>query len=76
MGPRLTMSLLMQSRASFSNGKAVGMDDVSLEIMKALPRRAVQKISLHLKEDTWALRAEIVGVASECHCVNSKDGGN
>ena len=30
--PRLTMSVLMQSRASFSNGKAVGVDGISAEI--------------------------------------------
>ena len=29
--PRLTMSVVMQSRASFSNGKAVGVDGISAE---------------------------------------------
>ena len=42
--PNLTMSVLMQSRASFSNGKAVGVDGISSEILKALPWRGLQKI--------------------------------
>ena len=42
--PRLTMSAIMQSRASFSNGKAVGVDDISAEILKVVPWRARQKI--------------------------------
>ena len=29
--PRLTMSVIMQSRASFLNGKAVGVDGISAE---------------------------------------------
>ena len=37
------MSVLMQSRASSANGKAVGVDEISSEILKALPWRAVQK---------------------------------
>ena len=42
--PRLTMSVLMQSRASFSNGKPVGVDGISSEMLKTLPWRALQKI--------------------------------
>ena len=43
--PRLTMSVIMQSRAaSFSNGKAVGVDRISAEILKPIPWRAPQKI--------------------------------
>ena len=42
--PRLTMSVLVQSRASFSNGKAVGVDGISSEILRTLPWRALQKI--------------------------------
>ena len=34
--PRLTMSVVMQSRASFSNGKAVGVDGISAEVLKNL----------------------------------------
>ena len=43
-GPKLTMSVLMQSRASFSTGKAVGIDGISAEIIKTIPWRALQKI--------------------------------
>ena len=43
-GPTLTMSVLMQSRASFSNGKAVGIDSITAEILKSIPWRALQKI--------------------------------
>ena len=32
--PRLTMTVLMQSRASFSNGNVVGVDGISAEILK------------------------------------------
>ena len=39
------MSVVMQSRASFSNGKAAGVDGTSAEILKTLHRRALQKIS-------------------------------
>ena len=39
-----TMSVVMQSRASFSNGKAVGVDGISAEILKSIPWRALQKI--------------------------------
>ena len=41
--PRLTLSVIMQSRASFSNGKAVGIDGTSVEILKSIPWRALQK---------------------------------
>ena len=41
--PRLTMSVLMQSRATFSNGKAVGIDGLSAEILNSIPWRALQK---------------------------------
>ena len=34
----------MQSRASFSNGKAGGVDGISAEVLKTLPWRALQKI--------------------------------
>ena len=40
----LTISVLIQSRAFFSNGKAVGIDDNSAEILKSVPWRALQKI--------------------------------
>ena len=42
--PRLTMSVIMQSRASFSNGKAAGIDGISAEILKSIPWRPLQKI--------------------------------
>ena len=42
--PKLTMSVIMQSRASFSIGKAVGVDGISAEILKSIPWRALQKI--------------------------------
>ena len=42
--PKLTMSVIMQSRASFSTGKAVGVDGISAEIPKSIPWRALQKI--------------------------------
>ena len=34
--PRLTMSVIMQSRAWFSNGKTVGVDGISTEILKSI----------------------------------------
>ena len=43
-GPRLSMSVLMQSRASFPNGKAEGIDGISAEILKSIPWRALKKI--------------------------------
>ena len=43
--PLLTMSVLMQSGASLSTGKAVGVDDISWEVLEALPWRVVQKIN-------------------------------
>ena len=43
------MSVLMQSRASFANGKAVGVDEISSEILQALPWRAVQKTKTALE---------------------------
>ena len=43
-GPKFIMSVLMQSRASFSNGKAVGIDGISAEVLKSIPWRALQKI--------------------------------
>ena len=42
--PRLTMSVIMQSRASFLNGETVGVDGISVEILKSVPWRALQKI--------------------------------
>ena len=39
-----TMSVIMQRRASSSNGKAVGVDGISAEILKSIPWRALQKI--------------------------------
>ena len=42
--PRLTMSVVMQSRASFSNGKEVGVDGISAKILKSIPWRALQNI--------------------------------
>ena len=38
------MSVLMQSRASFSDGKAVGIDGIPAEILRSIPWRALQKI--------------------------------
>ena len=39
------MSVVMQSRASFSNGKAAGVDGISPEVLKSIPSwRALQKI--------------------------------
>ena len=38
------MSVLMQSRASFPNGKAVGIDGIFAEILKSIPWRALQQI--------------------------------
>ena len=43
-GPKLTISVLMQSRASFSNEKAVGIDGISAEILKSIPCRGLRKI--------------------------------
>ena len=43
-GPKLTLSVPMQSRGSFSYGKAVGIDGISAEIVKSIPWRASQKI--------------------------------
>ena len=42
--PRLTMSVIMQSRASFSNGKAVRVDGISAEVLKLIAWRALLKI--------------------------------
>ena len=38
------MSVIMQSRASFSDGKAVGVDGMSAEVLRSIPWRALQKI--------------------------------
>ena len=38
------MSVRMQSRVSFSKGKAVGVDGIFSDILKTLPWRALQKI--------------------------------
>ena len=43
-GPRRTMSAIMQSRPSFSNGRAVGVDGISAEILKSIPWSALQDI--------------------------------
>ena len=43
-GPKLTISVLIQSRVSFFNGKAVGIDGNSAEILKSVPWRALHKI--------------------------------
>ena len=43
-GPKLTMSFLMQRRASFTNGRAVGIDGISAEVLKSIPCRALQQI--------------------------------
>ena len=40
---RQTVSTSMQSRASCANGKVVGVDGISSEVLKALSWRAVQK---------------------------------
>ena len=40
----LTMSVVMQSRASCSDGKAVGVDGISAESLKTLAWRALQDI--------------------------------
>ena len=42
--PRLSMSLIMQSRASFSNVKAEGVDGILAQILESIPWRALQKI--------------------------------
>ena len=42
--PKFTLSVLTQSRAPFSNGKAVGTDGISPEILKSISWRALQKI--------------------------------
>ena len=42
--PRLTMSVIMQSRASFSNGKAGGVDGISAEVLNSIAWRALLKI--------------------------------
>ena len=36
-------TVIMQSRASFSNGKAVGVDGISAEILKSIPWRKLLK---------------------------------
>ena len=41
--PRLTMSVVRQSRGSFSNGKAVGVDGISDEVLKTVPWRALEE---------------------------------
>ena len=38
------MSVVLQSRAPFSDGKALGVDGISAEILKTVPWRALQKI--------------------------------
>ena len=38
------MSVMMQSRASFLNGKAVGVDGISAEILKSISGSVLQKI--------------------------------
>ena len=43
--PRLTMSVVMQSRASFSHGKVAGIAGISAEILQSIPWKALQKIS-------------------------------
>ena len=42
--PRLAMSVVTQSKASFSDGKAGGIDGISAEILQSIPWRALQKI--------------------------------
>ena len=42
--PWLTMTILMESRAPCRNGKAVGIQDISSEVLKASSWRAEQKI--------------------------------
>ena len=41
--PRLTMSVIMQSRALFSNGKAVGVDGISAEVLNPYLRKLCRK---------------------------------
>ena len=48
-GGRLTMSVVKQSRASFSYRKAAGIDGISAEILQSIPWRALQKISKAFK---------------------------
>ena len=48
--PRLTMSVIMRSRASFSNGKAVGVDGISAEVLKSIAWRALLKIKKSIRE--------------------------
>ena len=40
----MTMSVLTQSRASFFNGEAVGVDGISAENLKSILWKALQKI--------------------------------
>ena len=47
--PKLTMSVIMQSRASFLYEKAVGGEGISAEVLKTVRWRALQKI----KKDIW-----------------------
>ena len=61
-GQKLTMSDLKQSRASFSNEKAVGIESISAEILKSIAWRALQKIRKafelrYLAQTTRKLRA-------------------
>ena len=42
--PRLTMSVIMQMRASFSIGKAVGVDGISAKLLKSIPWIALQSV--------------------------------
>ena len=35
--PKLTMSVIMQSGASCSSGKAVGLEGISAELLKSIP---------------------------------------
>ena len=72
-GPKLTMSVLMQSRASFSTGKAVGIDGISAEILKTIPWRALQKIRRVFELRYVGLnKEEIQSWLEKYHCPDSQ----
>ena len=56
----LTMSILMQNRASFPDGMAVGVDDICSEILKAFPWGDVQHIMSAFKRRYWGFENVIV----------------
>ena len=63
----------MQITASFSNGKAVGADGNSAEILKSIPWRALQKIRRTWNEVLWSEQRRNWNVVEENHCSFSEE---